>query len=95
VRKWRQREKERLFNAEVKAASRKEEKRTYIEGGPGPLPRPESETEKGILAEQCIKMTHTLLDFPLSRLPERVKKAIRMAESVMEAAGRRFLCGHY
>ncbi|MGD0972929.1 MAG: hypothetical protein ABR866_02495 [Candidatus Korobacteraceae bacterium] len=84
VRKWRQREKERLFNAEVKLLLGKEEKR-HTSKAARPLPRPESETEKGILAEQCLRMTNLLLGPSVEPLAERVKKAIRMAESVMEA----------
>ena len=41
--------KERLFNAEVKLLLGKEEKR-HTSKAARPLPRPESETEKGILA---------------------------------------------
>jgi hypothetical protein len=97
VRKWRQRDKERQFMREVKLLAGRPE--SCPECGQGkkharscshyvapPPPPPESETEAKILAEQCLRMTKALLGPSIEPLPERVRRVIRMAESVQEAA---------
>jgi len=96
VRKWRQRDKERQFTREIKLLVGGNG--TCQECGKGkghapscshyeqPLSPPKKETEAAILAEQCLRMTTTLLGPSVEPLPERVKKVIRMAESVQEAA---------
>ena len=45
-----------------------------------------TETEEKILAEQCVRMAQTLVGPSVQPLAERVKKVIRMAEAVREAA---------
>jgi hypothetical protein len=97
IRKWRQRDKERQFTREMKllvaagepckhCGRTKSHAPTCPHYIPLPPPLPENETEAKLLAEQCRRMTTTLLGPSVEPFPERVKKVLRMAEAVQEAA---------
>ena len=97
VRKWRQREKERMFLQAVKLLPGMRKKCKYCgqeqghtaacpKDAAGPLPHPKTETEERILAEQCVRMAQTLVGPSVQPLADRVKKVIHMAEAVREAA---------
>jgi hypothetical protein len=97
VRKWRQREKERMFLQSLKLLPGMRKKcrhcgqeqghtRACPRNAAGPLPHPKTETEEKILAEQCVRMAQTLVGPSVQPLAERVKKVIHMAEAVREAA---------
>lgn len=97
VRKWRQRASERMFMEAMKSfpGIKPKCKQCGQEEGHSQscqrktirlLPQPETDTEKDILAKQCIQISNTLLGPSVEPLAERVKRAIRMAESVREAA---------
>jgi alkylated DNA repair dioxygenase AlkB len=97
IRKWRQREKERMFlqSLNLLPGMKKKCKRCGQEEGHtatcpknaiGTLRNPETETEEKILASQCVRMAQTLVGRSVQPLAERVKKVIIMAEAVREAA---------
>lgn len=97
IRKWRQRDKERQFMREVKflaggpetcseCGRGKGHKSSCSHYVPPPPAPPEDETEAKILAQQCLRMTCTLVGPSVDSFPERVKKVISMAEAVQEAA---------
>jgi hypothetical protein len=98
VRKWKQRDKERQFMRKLKLLSGIEicpdcgQEKGHARSCPHyvqpPPPPPENETEAALLAEQCLRMTKTLLDPSVEPFTERVNRVIRMAESVQEAAAR-------
>jgi hypothetical protein len=81
VRKWRQRDKERKAMHAIKSLA-----------GLPPKPKreavsaPERESEARLLAEQCLRMTKTLIGPSVEPLSERIKKVIGMGEAVREAS---------
>jgi hypothetical protein len=97
LRKWRQREKERMFLQALKLLPGMRKKCKYCGQEHGhtaacpknaarPLPHPKTETEEKVLAEQCVLMAQTLVGPSVQPLADRVKKVIHMAEAVREAA---------
>ena len=89
VRKWRQRDKEQQSMQEIRILVGQDgtckecgKVKGHAQSCPHYIPPPPTgETEKGILAEQCLRMTRTLLAPSIETLPERVKKVLRIAES--------------
>jgi hypothetical protein len=92
VRKWRQRQKERMFlqaltllpgqQRKCKHCGQEQGHDSACPSNRSPLPP----TEGKILTQQCIRMAQTLVGPSVQPLAERIKKAIQMAEAICEAA---------